>query len=111
MNKPQIRLLEYVTEDGKNIFRTWLRKLQDNTARARIRVRLNRIRLGNFGDCKSVGEGVSEIRIAYGPGYRVYFARIDFTVVILLCGGTKRKQSEDIKLAQKYWADYRRRTT
>ena len=110
MNRPQIRLLEYVTEDGKNIFRTWLRKLKDNTARARIRVRLNRIRLGNFGDCKSVGEGVSEIRIDYGPGYRVYFARSDFTVVILLCGGTKQKQPEDIKLAQKYWTDYQWRT-
>lgn len=110
MNTPQIRLLEYVTEDGKNVFRTWIRKLKDNTARARIRVRLNRIRLGNFGDCRPVGEGVSEIRIDYGPGYRVYFGRSDFAVVILLCGGTKKKQSEDIKLAQKYWADYQRRT-
>ena len=110
MNTLPIRLLEYVTEDGKNVFRTWIRKLKDNTARARIRVRLNRIRLGNFGDCKPVGEGVNEIRIDYGPGYRVYFSRNDFAVVILLCGGTKKKQSEDIKLAQKYWADYQRRT-
>lgn len=109
MNAPQIRLLEYVTDDGNNVFRTWIRKLKDNTARARIRVRLNRIRLGNFGDCKPVGEGVSEIRIDYGPGYRVYFGRSGFAVVILLCGGTKKKQSEDIKLAQKYWADYQRR--
>jgi putative addiction module killer protein len=109
MNAPQIRLLEYVTEDGENVYRTWIRKLEDNRARARIRVRLNRIRLGNFGDCKPVGEGVGEIRIDYGPGYRVYFAKRDFTVVILLCGGTKKKQSEDIKLAQKYWKDYKRR--
>lgn len=110
MNTPQIKLLEYVTEDGKNIFRGWIRSLKDNTVRARIRIRLNRIRLGNFGDCKPVGGGVSEIRIDYGPGYRVYFGRSDFTVVILLCGGTKKKQSEDIKLAQKYWAEYQRRT-
>lgn len=60
MTEPQIKLLEYVTEDGKNIFRTWLRKIKDKAARARIRVRLNRVRLGNFGDCKSVGEGVTE---------------------------------------------------
>ena len=57
-----------------------------------------------------MGKGVSEIRVDYGPGYRIYFARSDFTVVILLCGGTKKEQSEDIKLAQKYWADYKRRT-
>ena len=111
MNTPQIRLLEYVTEDGKNVFRSWIRRLKDNTARARIRVRLNRIRLGNFGDCKPVGEGVSEIRIDYGAGYRIYFGRSELTVVILLCGGTKKKQSEDIKRAQKYWAAYLRRTT
>ena len=110
MNAPKIKLLEYVIQDGKNVFRTWIRNLKDKTARARIRVRLNRIRLGNFGDCKPVGEGVNELRIDYGPGYRVYFARSDFAVVILLCGGTKKKQSEDIKLAQKFWADYRRRT-
>ena len=109
MNTPQIRLLEYVAEDGKNVFRTWIRNLKDNTARARIRVRLNRIRLGNFGDCKPVGEGVNELRIDYGPGYRVYFGKSELAVVILLCGGTKKKQSEDIKLAQKYWSDYQRR--
>jgi len=111
MSTPQIRLLEYVTEDGKNIFRTWIRKLKDHTARARIRVRLNRLRLGNFGDCKPMGEGVNELRIDYGPGYRVYFGRSELAVVILLCGGIKKKQSEDIKLAQKYWADYKRRST
>ena len=88
MNKPQVKLLEYVTREGKNVFRTWLHKLSDKAARARVR--MNRIRLGNFGDCKSVGEGVSELRIDYGPGYRVYFARNGATVVILLSGGSKR---------------------
>ena len=77
--------------------------------RAKIRVRLNRIRLGNFGDCKSVGGGVSELRIPHGPGYRVYFGRKDNMVVILLYGGDKKTQSRDIELAQTYWDDYLRR--
>ena len=111
MIEPQIELLEYITEEGKNPFRGWLRKLKDSMARARIRIRLNRIRLGNFGDCKSVGEGVSELRVDYGPGYRVYFGRRGFTVVILLCGGAKKTQTKDIKLAHEYWDDYQQRTT
>jgi putative addiction module killer protein len=69
-------------------------------------VRLNRIRLGNFGDCKSVGAGISELRIPHGPGYRVYFGRRGKTVVILLYGGDKRTQSRDIALAQTYWDEY-----
>ncbi len=74
-------------------------------------MRLNRIRLGNFGDCKSVGSGVSELRVPYGPGYRVYFGRKGNKVVILLYGGHKKTQSRDIALAQEYWEDYRQRTT
>lgn len=109
MAETQIELLEYVTEEGKNTFKSWLHKLKDRAARARIRVRLNRVRLGNWGDCKSVGEGVSELRVDYGPDYRIYFARSDFTVVILLGGGIKKSQTKDIKIAKKYWADYQRR--
>ncbi len=109
MNDYKIELLEYVNEDGKNVFHEWLLKLKDKAARARIRVRLNRVRLGNFGDCKSVGGGVNELRVDYGPGYRVYFGRNGIKVVILLSGGSKKSQSKDIKLAQQYWTEYRRK--
>jgi len=84
MKDTQIELLEYLTDNGQNPFRKWLEGLRDRQARAKIRVRLNRIRLGNFGDCKRVGSGVSEMRIPHGPGYRVYFGRKGNTVVILL---------------------------
>jgi putative addiction module killer protein len=111
MNDTQIEILEYLTESGQNPFRKWLEGLRDRQARAKIRVRLNRIRLGNFGDCKSVGGGVNELRIPYGPGYRVYFGRKGNEVVILLYGGHKKTQSKDIALAQEYWEDYLRRAT
>jgi len=83
--------------------------LNDRTTRARIRVRLNRIRLDNFGNSKPEGGGVSELRVDYGPGYRIYFSREGSTVVILICGGIKNSQSKDIKLAKKHWTVYRRR--
>ncbi len=107
--KPQT-LREYVTPDGKNPFREWLHTLRDVGARAKVRVRLNRVRLGNFGDAKAVGGGVSELRIPYGPGYRVYFARAGDTIVLLLCGGDKSSQKRAIGTAKEYWLDYQRRS-
>lgn len=104
-------LQEYVTAMGKNPFREWLQRLRDVNARARVRVRLNRVRLGNFGDEKTVGEGVSELRVPYGPGYRVYFARAGSTIVLLLCGGDKSTQKRDISAAKDYWMDYQRRSS
>lgn len=71
-----------------------------------MRARLNRIRLGNFGDCKSVGGGVEEMRIDLGPGYRIYYGREGSLVVVLLCGGNKRTQAKDIVRAQKHWKEY-----
>ena len=103
-------LEEYVTEDGKIPFRDWLRGLRDVRARAKIRVRLNRIRLGNFGDAKPVGKGVYELRIPHGPGYRVYYARIGQRIVLLLCGGDKSSQRRDIAKAKVYLEDYLRRS-
>lgn len=104
-------LEEYVAADGRNPFRKWLHALRDVRARAKIRVRLNRVRLGNFGDAKPVGGGVSELIIPYGPGYRVYFARSCNTVVLLLCGGDKSTQSHDICVAKECWVDYQRRSS
>lgn len=83
----------------------WLEKLRDREAKARINIRLRRITLGNFGDAKPVGEGVSELRITYGPGYRVYFTKQDDRIVILLCGGNKSSQPEDIAKAKELKMD------
>src|SRR4051812_7128120 len=82
-------------------FSTWLQRLKDDNAVARIVARIRRTEQGNLGDTKTVGEGVLEMRIAYGPGYRVYFVRRGKTIVILLCGGDKSTQTRDIEQAQK----------
>lgn len=82
------------------IFDTWLTNLKDIRARARIEIRIRRLSLGNLGDIKPVGEGVSELRIDYGPGYRIYITSSDKTIVVLLCGGDKKSQRRDITLAK-----------
>lgn len=104
-------LSEYLTETGRNPFREWLHSLRDIQARARIRVRLNRVRLGNLGDCKTVGEGVLELKLDFGPGYRVYLGQAGDALVILLCGGDKKTQSRDIATAKVYWQSYKQRTS
>ena len=83
------------------LFSSWLAKLRDRTARARILARIRRVSLGTFGDAKSVGAGVSELRVDHGPGYRVYFTRRGRTVVFLLCGGDKSSQAADIAEAKR----------
>jgi putative addiction module killer protein len=83
-----------------DVFSRWIDRLRDDQAFARIVTRINRLSLGNFGDVKSVGDGVSEMRIDYGPGYRVYFTRIGSVVVLLLIGGTKKTQPKDIERAK-----------
>ncbi len=100
----------YVTEDDDCPFELWLDTLRDRQARARIKKRLDRVSLGNLGDFKPVGEGVLELRIDYGPGYRVYFAQLGTTIVLLLCGGDKSTQNQDIPKAQKYWMDFEARS-
>ena len=82
------------------VFTNWLEGLRDGVARVRIATRIRRMELGNFGDIKPVGEGVSELRITYGPGYRLYFVQQGREVVILLCGGDKSSQRRDIAAAK-----------
>lgn len=96
----------YITPDGKIPFAEWLDSLRDRRAKAKIRERLKRVSLGNLGDYRSVGEGVFELRIDYGSGYRVYFGQIGSTIVLLLLGGDKSTQERDIRQAKEYWAEY-----
>lgn len=105
-----IQVLQYVTAGGKNVFETWLRSLKDKRAAARVAARIERLQVGNFGDCKFLRDGIWEQRIDYGPGYRVYYSMIGVTIVLLLCGGDKRRQSADIAAAIEYLADYKKRS-
>ena len=82
-----------------DVYSRWFHDLRDRQARARINARIRRLSLGNFGDVKPVGEGVSEMRIEYGPGYRVYFVRHGHAIEVLLAGGDKSTQDKDIKKA------------
>jgi putative addiction module killer protein len=111
MDASEQRIRIYQEKDGRCPFSDWFDKLRDRKAQARIDARLARVQLGNFGDAKAVGEGVLELRIDYGPGYRVYLGRDGSAIVILLLGGDKRTQSKDIETAKKYWADYKARKT
>ncbi|MGB7413445.1 MAG: type II toxin-antitoxin system RelE/ParE family toxin [Thermosynechococcaceae cyanobacterium] len=105
MNPQQWSLQKYIDEDGRCCFDEWFNAL-DLQTQTRIDVRLNRVQLGNFGDYKSVGKGVYELRLFFGPGYRIYFGRLAGQVVLLLVGGYKKKQSQDIKTALMLWAAY-----
>ena len=96
----------YARSDGSAPFTEWLRKLRDGTSRNRIRQRIARLRLGNFGDVRSVGDGVHELRAHSGPGFRVFFGRAGEAVVIVLCGGDKGSQERDIEVAKENWRDY-----
>jgi putative addiction module killer protein len=99
----------YLTTDNRIPFEEWFISLKDSKAKKRILIRLDRLQLGNFGDCKPVGQSVFELRIDYGPGYRVYLGQVGLTIVLLLCGGDKSTQEQDITKAQSYWRDYEER--
>lgn len=99
----------YKTPEGNEPYLDWLHSLRDRRTRAVIRNRIDRFEEGNPGNWNSVGKGVFELKIFFGPGYRVYFAEEGSIVVVLLCGGDKNAQEKDIQRAQRYWADYRRK--
>ena len=105
----KLKLREYLSENGRSPFNDWLLGLRDLRARACIRARLNRVRLGNLGDHVSIGDGVFELRIFYGPGYRMYYSQEHENVILFLLGGVKGTQKRDIRIAKAYLADYRKR--
>lgn len=100
---------EYTDEKGKSPYADWLGGLRDVRAKAKIIMRVDKMELGLFGDAEPIGDGLSELRIHYGPGYRVYFGKEDQTVYLLLCGGDKSTQAKDIKKVKEYWKDHKRR--
>ncbi len=104
-----MNVVHYITAAGKVPYQLWLRRLRDKTAIAAITRRIIRIELGELGDHKRLGDGVSELRIDVGPGYRVYFGIIGRTIVLLLLGGTKSTQARDIEQAKRYWKDHQAR--
>lgn len=103
------RVQIYIARNGKAPFEQWVRSLRDKQTKARILTRIDRVRLGNFGDCESVGAGVYELRIHFGPGYRVYFGLHGDEIVLLLCGGDKSTQVRDIDAAKSYWQEFNQR--
>ncbi len=104
----RLRELEfYRTQHGRVPFIDWFESIRDRKTLTRIRGRLTRLELGNLGDFQPVGEGVYELRIHFGPGYRIYFAEVSNTIILLLCGGDKSSQQRDIERAKTYWQDYK----
>ena len=96
----------YETPDRREPFRDWLTSLKDKQAQAAIYARIERVKQDNFGDCKrGMSDGVGELKINTGPGYRVYFGEAKNIIVLLLCGGSKSTQKRDLKKAKEYWQD------
>ncbi|MBU6436800.1 MAG: type II toxin-antitoxin system RelE/ParE family toxin [Betaproteobacteria bacterium] len=104
-----LEIRHYVTVQGKDLFQHWVDKLRDAQAQARIYARIDRLALGHFGDCKTLRDGVMELRVDAGPGYRIYLARSGKAVVLLLCAGDKHTQAKDIERAVTYLKDYQER--
>ncbi len=105
-----IEVRHYLSRAGKDVFDDWLTQLADARAQAKIASRINRLAAGNFGDCKPLRQGLCELRIDWGPGYRVYYAMIGRECVLLLGGGDKRKQTADIDRALEHLRYYKQRS-
>ncbi len=101
---------DYVKGSGIVPFRKWLKKLKDKKSVDIISSRIDRMAVGSFGDARGVGGGVFELRIHFGPGYRIYYGLHANTIIVLLCGGDKSTQTRDIEVAKIFWSDYWRRT-
>ena len=97
----------YRTPNGQRPFIKWLESIQNTNTQDRILARLERLEDGNFGDYQPVGEGVFELRIHFGAGYRIYFGQVANRIVLLLCGGDKSSQTRDIDRAKTYWQEYK----
>jgi len=105
-----VEVRHYVASSGKDVFDSWLTQLADSRAQAKIAARIDRLAAGNFGDCKPLRKGVYELRIDWGPGYRVYYALLGRDRVLLLCGGDKRSNLPNIERAIRYLRDYKERS-
>jgi putative addiction module killer protein len=101
-----IEIRQYIDRQGRNPFQHWFQRL-DETARARVAISLDRLQRGNFSQVKGTGAGVFELRLDFGPGYRVYFGKDGETIVILLGGGTKKRQQTDVEAAHALWKQYK----
>ena len=109
MSTKKCEILEYLSESGKSPFQSWLDSLMDVKGRACIRQKINRLRLGYLSNIRALGDNVFEIRIFFGPGYRVYFGKSGKNTIILLYGGNKGSQKRDIERVKKYWETYQGR--
>jgi putative addiction module killer protein len=103
------QVIFYADDSGREPFTEWLDNLRNIIGRQRILTRLARLEQGNYGDYRPVGEGVNELRMFFGPGYRVYFGEDGEDIVVLLCGGDKDSQQHDIRQAKFYWKEYNKR--
>ena len=109
-NRDMNEIRHYLDSSGRDHFAEWRGKVRDQKARIAIDRRLIRMELGNFGDHKPLRDGVWELRIDVGPGYRVYYAKAGLFIVLLLCGGDKDEQKNDIDRACEFWRDWQRRS-
>ena len=108
MRVAQTRELQiYRTPNGQAPFTKWLKSLRDQKTQKRIQSRIDRVASGNLGKPEPVGDGVFELHLHFGPGYRIYFGEVDNTIILLLCGGDKSSQVRDIERAKNYWREYK----
>jgi putative addiction module killer protein len=103
----QKEIIVFTDEYDNEPYTEWIDGLRDKKGANRIRSRIRRLGSGHYGDCSTVGEGVLELRLFFGPGYRVYFGEDGENIVVLLCGGDKDTQDRDIKVAKQYWKEYK----